>query len=209
MKEQERVEEKEEEKERKEAELDNNAKISSFARKRPSHRSTSTQLSNFSLPHQSPSHGIPIIEPIVENLDSMVDLNQVGDPGNSIEPSNVGTFNTENLDDSPIGVPEILSTESLETPFFQTSSPAVDIPTPQVVVQPSLEESIPLKSNSLEATTHVVQEKTTLAEEGALELQALRTYEEELIKSLADVRQKISKSTSKLATFEQHAIDQC
>lgn len=36
-----------------------------------------------------------------------------------------------------------------------------------------------------------------------LELQALQAHEEELLKSLADVRLKISKSNSKLATFEQ------
>lgn len=46
----------------------------------------------------------------------------------------------------------------------KTSSPAVDISTPQVAVQPSLEESIPLEIHSSAATAHVVQEKTTLAE---------------------------------------------
>ncbi|KAG5566090.1 hypothetical protein RHGRI_001880 [Rhododendron griersonianum] len=163
-KEQERAEE--EEKERKEAELDDDAKISSFARKRPSHRSSSAQPSNISLPHQSPSHEVPTTKLIIENPNSMVDLNQVGNPGDFIEPSNVSTLNTENPADSPLGVPEILSTKSLETPLPQgfdksvhaptkTSSPAVDISTPQVAVQPSLEESIPLEIHSSAATAHV------------------------------------------------------
>ncbi|KAG5566091.1 hypothetical protein RHGRI_001881 [Rhododendron griersonianum] len=116
-KEQERAEE--EEKERKEAELDDDAKISSFARKRPSHRSSSAQPSNISLPHQSPSHEVPTTKLIIENPNSMVDLNQVGNPGDFIEPSNVSTLNTENPADSPLGVPEILSTKSLETPLPQ------------------------------------------------------------------------------------------
>ncbi|KAG5565053.1 hypothetical protein RHGRI_001065 [Rhododendron griersonianum] len=45
--------------------------------------------------------------------------------------------------------------------------------------------------------------------EGTLKLQALRAQEEALLKSLADIRQKISASTSVLVTLEQHAKDQC
>ncbi|KAG5565904.1 hypothetical protein RHGRI_001728 [Rhododendron griersonianum] len=45
--------------------------------------------------------------------------------------------------------------------------------------------------------------------EGTLKLQSLRAQEEALLKSLADIRQKISESTSELVTFEQQAKDQC
>lgn len=43
----------------------------------------------------------------------------------------------------------------------------------------------------------------------ALKLQALRVHEEELMKSLVDVRMKILKSTSELETVEQQAKDKC
>lgn len=45
--------------------------------------------------------------------------------------------------------------------------------------------------------------------EGTLKLQTLRAQKEALMKSLADIRQKISESTSELVTFEQRAKDQC
>lgn len=45
--------------------------------------------------------------------------------------------------------------------------------------------------------------------EGTLKLQALWAQEEALLKSLADIQQKISASTSELVTLEQHAKDQC
>lgn len=71
---------------------------------------------------QSESHEAPIVEPISEeNLDTMVDLNQVGNPGDSSEPSNLDASNIENPVDSPLVAHEILPLESLETSNSQVN----------------------------------------------------------------------------------------
>lgn len=69
---------------------------------------------------QSPSYEIPIAEPIIEeDSDTMVDLNQVGNPHDPSEPSNPDASNVENPVDSSLAVPETLPPESLETPISQ------------------------------------------------------------------------------------------
>lgn len=69
---------------------------------------------------QSSSHEVPIAEPIIEeNLDIMVNLNQIGNPEDSSDPSNPCASNVENPIDSPPTISEILLPESLETPTPQ------------------------------------------------------------------------------------------
>ncbi|KAF7128179.1 hypothetical protein RHSIM_Rhsim11G0015300 [Rhododendron simsii] len=128
---------------------DETAGYSGLVRKRPSHRSSSAQPSNTSSSHQSPSHRAPIIEPISEeNLDTMVDLYQVGNPWNSFEPSNLDDSNIEHHVDYLSAVPEILPLKPLETSNSQLL----------------LEEANPLETHSSEATAHIVQEEITPVE---------------------------------------------
>ncbi|KAG5553069.1 hypothetical protein RHGRI_011059 [Rhododendron griersonianum] len=140
IKEQERA--KEEEKEKQEAELDDHAKLSNFARKRPSHRSLSTQTSDVSSSHQSLSHEVPIAEPIIEeNPNTMVDLNQVRNQENSSEPLHLEVSNVGNPVDSLPTVPETPLSEYLETPISWEIDKSVHAPTE---VSPSLvDTSIP------------------------------------------------------------------
>ncbi|KAG5565055.1 hypothetical protein RHGRI_001067 [Rhododendron griersonianum] len=158
----------EEEKEKQAAELDEQDKLSSFSRKRPSHRSLSTQTSDISSSHQSPSQEVPIVEPInEENLDTMVDLNQVGNPEDSSEPLNLEASNVGNSIDFPPAVPETPLPESLETPTSQEvdksvhapteiSPPLVDTLIPETDEPPTLEEISPLETHSPEATAHMI-----------------------------------------------------
>ncbi|KAI8559434.1 hypothetical protein RHMOL_Rhmol04G0173500 [Rhododendron molle] len=114
---------KEEEKEKQDAELDENAKISSFCKKRPSHRSSLAHPSDTSSSHQSPSQKVPLVEPInEENPNTMVDLNQVGNPENLPDFSNPETSTIENHVDSLLAVPETPLPESLETPTLQDAT---------------------------------------------------------------------------------------
>ncbi|KAI8534720.1 hypothetical protein RHMOL_Rhmol10G0118600 [Rhododendron molle] len=180
IREQERVEEKE--KEKIEVELDDNAKLNSFARKRPSHRSSSTQLSDTSSSHQSPSQEVPIVEPIIEEHPAtMVDLNQVGNLENFPDSSNPEASNVENSVDSPLVVPETLLPEFLETPTLQEfdksvhapieiSTPLVDTSIFEADVPLPFEETSHLETHSPEATTHMVTEKTTPSVEAILDL---------------------------------------
>ncbi|KAG5553323.1 hypothetical protein RHGRI_011255 [Rhododendron griersonianum] len=120
----------------------------------------------------SSSHEVPIAEPIIEeNPDIMVDLNQIGNPEDSSDPSNPCASNVENPIDSPPTISEILLPESLETPTPQgfdksvhapteISLPSVDISTPEADVQPSLEEYTMLYTHSSEDTAHIIKEKT-------------------------------------------------
>ncbi|KAI8559384.1 hypothetical protein RHMOL_Rhmol04G0169400 [Rhododendron molle] len=149
IREQEKIEE--EEKEKQEVELDEHAKLSGFSRNRPSHRSSSTQTSDVSSSHQSPSQEVPIIEPIIkENPDTIVDLNQVGNPESSAEPSIIEASNAGNPIDFPLAISETPLLEVLKT--FTSQIPETDQP-------PILEEIPPLEIHSSEATAHMVVEK--------------------------------------------------
>ncbi|KAI8572180.1 hypothetical protein RHMOL_Rhmol01G0178300 [Rhododendron molle] len=71
----------------------------------------------------SPSQGVPIVEPIFEeNSDIMVDLNQIGNPEGSSDPSNPKASNVEIPIDSPPTVPETPLPESLKIPTPQDAT---------------------------------------------------------------------------------------
>ncbi|KAG5565761.1 hypothetical protein RHGRI_001619 [Rhododendron griersonianum] len=73
----------------------------------------------------SPSHETLIIIKLIieDNPDSMVDLNQVGNPGDSIEPPNLDSSPImENPVDLPLAIPEVLSSKSPKAPTSQVKS---------------------------------------------------------------------------------------
>ncbi|KAG5565898.1 hypothetical protein RHGRI_001722 [Rhododendron griersonianum] len=146
IREQEKAEE--EEKDRREAELDDNAKISGFVRKRPSRRSSSAQPSDTSSFHQSPSQEALNVE---NPADSTLAVPKTPLP-ESLETPAPQEFD-KSVHDS-----------------IETFSSPVDTSTLEVDVQPSLKESSLLETHSSEATAHMVLEKTIPLEDATLDL---------------------------------------
>ncbi|KAI8530534.1 hypothetical protein RHMOL_Rhmol11G0067100 [Rhododendron molle] len=163
IREQEKAKE-EKEKGKQEAELDEHAKLSNCSRKRPSHRSSSTQTLDISSSHQNPSQEVPTVEPIIEeNPDTMVDLNQVRNPEGVPEPSTVEASNVGNPVDFAPAISETPLPEELDKSVHastEISPPLVGTLSPETDEPPILEEIPPLEIHSSKATANMVMEET-------------------------------------------------
>ncbi|KAG5565474.1 hypothetical protein RHGRI_001382 [Rhododendron griersonianum] len=113
---------------------------------------------------RSPSQEILAVEPITEeNHDTMVDLNQVGNPEGSSDPLTTETSNVGNPANSPPAVSETLTSQSIHA-STEISPPLVGTSIPELDEPPVLEEIPPLETHSSDVITHMVVENTMPSE---------------------------------------------